>query len=87
LTALDLPAAVGCPFGVSAVTVLTVPSSTELVATAGPWSVTISVANGAALPLAVIPGVRINIAGTVDGISGGQQLAVTVDAGEIRLAG
>ena len=86
LTGLDLPAAIGCPFAASVVAVVAVPSGAELSATAGPWSVQISVLEGAGVPLTIVPGTRISISGTVDEAAGGQ-LAVTVDAGSIRIAG
>ena len=86
LTELDLPAALGCPFALSVVTVVAVPSGVELAATAGMWSVTIRLTGGGGLPLAIVPGVRITIAGTVQGAPSTSQLAVTVNAADIRLA-
>jgi RNA polymerase sigma factor (sigma-70 family) len=86
LSELDLPAADGCPFTVSLVTVVAVSSGTTLAATAGARSVTIHLIGAGGLPLAVVPGVRISIAGTVDDAPGPDQLAVTVAVGDVALA-
>lgn len=72
LDSLELPAAVGCPFAVSVVTVVAVPSSTQVRATAGPWSLEITLVGGSTSPLTVLPGARISIAGTVDSAAGGE---------------
>jgi hypothetical protein len=72
LDALELPAAIGCPFSVSVVTVVAVPSTTRVSATAGPWSLEITLVGASALPLTVVPGALISIAGTVDGAAGGE---------------
>ena len=87
LTELDLPAAVGCPFAITVVTVVAVPAGAELIATAGDWSVAVSLVGASGLPLTVTPGIQITIAGTVEAVPSTSQLAVTVDAGDIRLAG
>ena len=86
LPEIELPTAVGCPFAVTVVTVVAIPSGAELAATAGATSVAIRLLGGA-LPLTVTPGVRITIAGTVEGATSPSQLAVTVDAGDIHFAG
>jgi hypothetical protein len=72
LDALELPAAIGCPFAVSVVTIVAIPSTTRVLATAGPWTLQITLVGGGALPLTVAPGARISIAGTVDGAAGGE---------------
>ena len=86
LTDIELPTAVGCPFAVTVVTVVGIPSGAELAATAGTTSVAIRLIGGA-LPLTVTPGVGITIVGTVEGATSPSQLTVTVDAGDIHLAG
>ena len=87
LTELDLPAAVGCPFAMSVVTVVALPAGAELIATAGDLSVAVRLMGGSGLPLTVAPGIKITIAGTVEAAPSASQLTVTVDAGDIRLAG
>jgi RNA polymerase sigma factor (sigma-70 family) len=86
LTDVELPAAVGCPFAVTVVTVVAIPSGTEVAATAGAMSVAIRL-EGGTLPLTVTPGVQIAIAGTIEEARSPSQLAVTVGAGDVRLAG
>ncbi len=86
LTDVELPAAVGCPFAVTVVTVVAIPSGAELSASAGAMTVAIRL-EGGALPLPGTPGVRITIAGTVEEASSPSQLAVSVGAGDVRLAG
>jgi hypothetical protein len=78
LDALELPAAIGCPFAVSVVTVVAVPSATRVRATAGSRSLEITLVGGSALPLTLVPGARISIAGTVAGAANGE---VQVTAG------
>jgi RNA polymerase sigma factor (sigma-70 family) len=85
LTELDLPAAVGCPFAVSVVTVVAVPTGAEVAATAGSWSVAIRLIGGGGLPLSVVPGVRLSIVGTVAAAPGANQLAVIVNTEAIRI--
>ena len=87
LTELELPAAIGCPFAVSVVTVVAVASGAELSATIGSWSVAVHLVGGGGLPLTVVPGVRISIAGTVEAAPSATELAVTVDPDAIGIAG
>jgi hypothetical protein len=69
------------------VVVTAVSSGTELAATVGELTAAVRLVGGAGLPATIVPGVRVAIAGTVDRADGAQLLAVTVGAGDIRLAG
>jgi RNA polymerase sigma factor (sigma-70 family) len=84
LAALDVSASIGCPFAVSAVTVLAA-SGSHVSASAGGRAVSIDVV-GAQLPVTVVPGVTLRVSGVVLGGSAGQA-NVSVQAGDLQLGG
>ena len=86
LDEIDLTAALGCPFGVTVVTITEVSSGGLSATTAASRPVAIELVGAQAVPMALAPGVRVSVVGVVS--SGpGESLAVEVNAGDLRLAG
>ena len=80
LTDVQLPNAISCPFATTVVTVIGIPSGSELTARAGQWSITARLPDdGNILATALTPGTQISIIGTLDASTGPTELAVTVD--------
>jgi RNA polymerase sigma factor (sigma-70 family) len=88
LSQVEVPQAIGCPFAISVVTVVSVSSGAQLSAVTGTHrAISIRLTSGGALPITIVPDVRISVTGVVNSASTSQQLAVDVNPADVNLAG